>query len=139
METYFWREGKTIAYNELLEVLKQIINSKVIDELQQKELDKLYVRVYDTAYENIKGYLEEKNFRIINMNQGMLTATKQKLIDDKALWDEALERRQLIEQGCPSSEQSYKKMLKQFIKEDYYPALKGLESKLCKPEYGRED
>ena len=55
METYFWREGKTIAYNELLEVLKQIINSKVIDELQQEELDKLYVRVYDTAYENIKG------------------------------------------------------------------------------------
>nr|WP_302596736.1 hypothetical protein [uncultured Cellulosilyticum sp.] len=139
MQTYFWREGRAVSYEELLEILKQIINRKVIDELADDEIDKLYVKVCDTAYLSMKKYLEEKNFKIINPKQGLLTAYQVKLVQDKGLWDEALERKKLIEEGVPSYKQAYEKGLKNFIKEDYYPALKAMESKLGTPHFGNEE
>ena len=136
MKAYFLREGKEVGYEELLEVLKQIINRKVINELADDELDKLYIRIYDTAYNSIKEYLEAKNFRIINVKQGMLTASKAQAINNKSLWDEALERKKLIEEGCPSCKQSYSKGLREFIVEDYYPELVQTGIQICKPQYG---
>lgn len=136
METYFWREGRAVKYEELLEVLKQIINRKVIDELADDEVDKLYVKVCDSVYLSMKQYLEEKNFKIINPRQGLLTACQVKLVKNKALWDEALERKRLIEEGLPSYKQAYTKGLKDFIKEEYYAELKSLESKLGTPQFG---
>lgn len=63
METYFWREGRAVKYEEMLEMLKQMINRKVIDELDDSEVDKLYVKVCDSVYLSIKQYLEEKKLQ----------------------------------------------------------------------------
>lgn len=134
MKTYFWREGKTVSYEELLEILKQIINREVIDGLEDEEVNKLYAKIYDSAYESIKTYLEIKDYKIINARQCMLTAYKTKLCNNQSLFDEALARRQALESQC--LEEAYSKSLRDFIKEDYYPALKGMESKLCPPQFG---
>lgn len=134
METYFWREGRAVKYEEMLEMLKQMISRKVIDELAEDEVDKLYVKVCDSAYLSIKQYLEEKNFKIINAKQGLLTACQVKLIKNKGLWDEALERKKAIETGA--KDQVFGKGTKEFIKEEYLVELKSLEDKLGTHQYG---
>ncbi len=139
MQMHFWKEGQVLNYEELLETLKQIINYKVIDELSDEEIDKLYVKVWDTAYYSIKQYLEERNFRIINPRQGLLTAYQVKLVLDKALWDEALERKTLIEKGVPSCKQVYEKGIRSFIKEDYFLSLKEMKDKLAIPQLDDEE
>lgn len=136
MDTYFWREGQVVQYEELLEILKQIINRKIIDELADDEVDKLYVKVCDSVYLSMKQYLEGKNFKIINLRQCLLTAYQVKLVNNKPLWDEALERKRLIEEGLPSYKHAYAKGLKDFIKEDYYVELQSMESKLGTPQFG---
>lgn len=134
METYFWREGRAVKYEEMLEILKQMINRKVIDELAEDEVDKLYVKICDSAYLSIKQYLEEKNFKIINPKQGLLTACQVKLVKNKPIWDEALERKKAIETG--TKDQVFNKGTKEFIKEEYFVELKSLEDKLGTHEYG---
>lgn len=134
METYFWREGRAVKYEEMLEMLKQMINRKVIDELDDSEVDKLYVKVCDSVYLSIKQYLEEKNFKIINPKQGLLTACQVKLVKNKSLWDEALERKKVIEEGA--KDQVFNKGIKAFVKGEFFDELKSLEDKLGTREFG---
>ena len=51
MQTYFWREGRAVSYEELREILKQIINRKVIDENIKKSV------THDHLYHTVLGML----------------------------------------------------------------------------------
>lgn len=131
MKARFWREGKEISYTELTEVFGQIINEKVLHELDKEQIEELFVRTFDAAYKAIKEYLEVRNFKIITQNQAILTAHQIKLIEDKELWGEALRRRDLIVNDYELYEASYKEDMMTFIKEAYYPAMREMQNKIA--------
>lgn len=120
MDTAFYKEGKLLSYTELTHMLGHMIEKKIISELDQSALQKFYLRLFDATYTKIKEYLETKNYKVVNYRQGLLTATQVKLIVEPDIWYEALEKKNLIDEGKEVEE------LNRFITHVYYHQMKKL-------------
>ena len=124
METTFCREGKSLSYAELTQMLGNMIEKNILGELDQEALEKFYLRLFETTYAKIRDYLELKNYKVVNYRQGLLTASQVKLITKPEIWYEALERKNLIDKGKTTDH------LRRFIIYTYYKEMRVLLSVL---------
>ncbi len=120
MDTAFYKEGRLLSYTELTHMLGHMIEKKIISELDQNALEKFYLRLFEATYTKIKEYLEIKNYKVVNYRQGLLTATQVKLIAKPEVWYEALEKKNLIDEGKELND------LNHFITHVYYSEMRGL-------------
>lgn len=125
MET-FYKEGKVIGFEELIDVIGEMITRKVLDNLEDEEMKKIYIKTCDTTYLAMRHYLEAHDYRIVNVKQLLLTALQTKIIDDQAVWNEVKARRDLIEVSATDYTERFEKNTRDFIKEVYYPAMQKL-------------
>lgn len=120
MDTAFYKEGKLMSYTELTHMLGHMIEKRIISELDQSTLQKFYLRLFDSTYTKIKEYLETRNYKVVSYRQGLLTATQVKLIAEPEIWYEALEKKNLIDEGKEIGD------LNHFITHVYYKQMKQL-------------
>lgn len=120
MSTTFYKEGKVLSYTELTHMLGHMIEKKIINELDKDALQEFYLRLFEATYAKMKEYLEIKNYKIVNYRQGLITATQIKLIGEPQVWYEALEKKNLIDEGKEIGDLSH------FIIDVYYNQMKKL-------------
>lgn len=135
MGTVFLREGKTISYYEVVELLERIISEDILASLDEQQVQSFYVRLFTATYTSIATYLESRGYKIINERQGLLTAYKTKIIEDKAVWDQLLQvSKSFGEVEKADVEEEYliqsKEEVISFIEEKVYPAIKKLQNKI---------
>lgn len=125
MET-FYKEGKVIGFEELIDVVGEMISRKVLDSLEHEEMKKLYVKTCDVTCSAMRNYLEANDYKIVNVKQLLLTALQVKIIEDKEVWNEVVERRNMILDDTTAYTEKFQQSTGTFIKEVYYPAMKQL-------------
>ncbi len=118
----FFREGKTLTYMELTQMLGQMIEKNILSQLDKIDLEKFYVSFFEASYSKLKYYLESKNYKVVNEKQGLLTASQIKVLNSVEIWYEALEKRNAIIQGKVIAG------LENFIVNSYYNEMKKLVS-----------
>ena len=126
MEATFLREGKEMTYIEVIESLENMIRKGIIDGLDRKEIENLYVRLFETSAKSLKDYLNYKNYTVKTAKQGVQTAIELKLIPNQSSLKKALE----IYESIKKDEERKRSEIKEFLCEEYYPIMKQLEQKI---------
>ena len=124
MKHTFEREGKVLSCTEMTELLGNMIEKHILSELDYENLQSFYVKLFNVVYQEMKVYLECRNYKIVNERQCFITGAQKKVISNLHIWYDALEKAKNINNGIEV------KNLAEFIEEFYYPEMKMLIIKL---------
>ncbi len=124
MNNTFAREGKLLSCIEMTDMLGQMIEKNILSELDNQNLQNFYVKLFNVMYQEMKVYLECKNYKIVNERQCFITASQKKFISNLDIWYQALDKVKNINKGMEVEN------LAQFIEDFYYPEMKMLIIKL---------
>lgn len=124
----FYKDGRKFDYVEVIESLSSMSKQNVLSQLEQEEINKLYVRIFDSTKEVVTNYLEKLEYKVVGIRQSFLTLVKLKVIGHFEVWDKAIMLYEEIEKNYKSSNE-----IASFMSHEFLEAMKelnqGIESK----------
>lgn len=86
----FYREGKKCNYYEVIEILSTLISKEILKNLDEEEVNRLFIRIMDFTDEIITNYLNKLNYRVLNLEQAVLTLHQIRIITKQQVWQQAI-------------------------------------------------
>lgn len=95
----FYRQGKKLDYAQVIETLNVLIKQDILTQLEEQEIGKLFVRLFESTQEAITVYMEKIEYRIINIRQSFVTLKQLNKISDYEVWEQAIRLYERIIEG----------------------------------------
>ncbi len=123
----FYREGKKCNYYEVIETLSTLVNKEILNNLNEEEVDRFFIRIMNFTKEIISEYLQKLDYRVVNLKQSFLTLEQLKMVTQYEIWEQAIKFEEEIK-----AEKPRQKNLIEFMSKSLLEAMKELDMNLKK-------
>ena len=123
----FYREGKKCNYYEVIETLSTLVNKEILNNLNEEEVDRFFIRIMNFTREIISEYLQKLDYKVVNLKQSFLTLEQLKMVTQYEIWEQAIKFEEEIK-----GEKPREKNLIEFMSKSLLEAMKELDMNLKK-------
>lgn len=126
----FYKQDKKLNYKEVIQMLENLIQEKIILQLEEEELNRFFIRLFDFSEQIVNDYLKKLDYKVINMRQAYATLGNLKKISKMNTWQNGIEIYEEIKVGKRNKEK-----IISYITDELLEAMKELNNNLFDKSY----
>ena len=69
----FYKQGKKLNYKEVIQMLENLIQEKIILQFEEEELNRFFIRLFDFSGQIVNDYLKKLDYKVMNVRQAYAT------------------------------------------------------------------
>lgn len=121
----FYKQGKKLNYKEVIQMLENLIQEKIILQFEEEELNRFFIRLFDFSGQIVNDYLKKLDYKVMNVRQAYATLGNLKKISKMGTWQNGIEIYEEIKVGKTNKEK-----IISYITQELLEAMKELNNNL---------